>query len=130
MDSDLGPTLLRWTIGLMFLVLGIYKISNPSMVVGMVGGLPVFGAFLPAFWAWVLILAELVGGAALLAGWKTRMAVWPLAIILVVALLTVHLPAVDWANPMTVVPLFFHLIALAGLFAVYLLGNGLYAMED
>jgi len=80
-----GPFVLRLGIGGLFLAVGLMKLMDPSMPTGMLEKL---GFPLPMFWAWVLILSEVLGGAALLAGFKLKYATVPLAIILLVAAVT------------------------------------------
>lgn len=64
------------------------KLVAPDTVTGMLSGI---GFPVPAFWTWVLILAEGLGGLALIIGFKVKYATIPLAVILLVAILTVHL---------------------------------------
>jgi putative oxidoreductase len=46
----------------------------------------------PALMAWMTILVEVLGGCAILAGFCVLLASIPMAIILIVAMVTVHLP--------------------------------------
>ena len=80
--KNYGPFALRIGLGGLFVITGIMKLMDPSMITGMLEGLGFPG---PSLWAWLLILAELLGGAAVLTGFQVRWAVIPLAIILVVA---------------------------------------------
>lgn len=97
---------------------------NPSMISGMLGGL---GFPAPGFFAWVLLLAEIVCGALLIVGYKVNWAVYPPMVILVVALLLVHLRAEP--NPMKWINVLFHLIALSGLAYLGGAGAGDYSVE-
>ena len=83
-----APIALRIGLGLLFLYTGIMKLVAPDTVTGMLSGI---GFPVPAFWTWVLILAEGLGGLALIIGFKVKYATIPLAVILLVAILTVHL---------------------------------------
>ncbi len=120
--SEYGPSLLRLTIGMIFLFTGISKLMNPAGITGMLGNLGFPGA---AFWAWIVILSEMLGGLALLAGWKVKYAVWPLVVIMVVAVLMVSLQqdSINWVN------VFFHLITTSGLISLALTGPGKIAVE-
>lgn len=84
----------RILLGLVFLIPGLLKLflSKPSGVTGMLSGIALF-AWAPAFWAWVLILAEIVFGIAILAKWKMNYTVWPPIVIMLVAAFTI-----SWGN--------------------------------
>lgn len=82
----------RILLGLIFVVAGVMKITNSEGVVGMLTGNVLF-SWAPAFWAWVLILSEIVFGIAILAGWRLKYTVWPPVIIMIVAAFTVY-----WGN--------------------------------
>lgn len=120
--SKYGASLLRLTLGLLFVVAGIGKLLNPDGISGMLGGL---GFPAPTFFAWLLLLSEIVFGLAVLVGWKLNYAVWPLVVILVVALLTVHLKTLG--DPMGTINVLFHLVGLAGLLSLYFTGPGAWA---
>ncbi|MBT5215742.1 DoxX family protein [Candidatus Woesearchaeota archaeon] len=115
-------TFMRVMLGLLFLIPGISKLMNPDMIIGMLGGLGFPGA---AFFGWVLILSEIVFGIALIVGYKVKLAVIPLIIILAVAILTVHIK--DTANPMMMIDILFRLGAIAGLNLLRYTGNGSFA---
>ncbi len=85
-------TVNRILLGLVMLVHGLMKlfVMKPAAVVGMLSG---FGFPAPSFFAWVLILSEIVFGIAILLKWKLECTVWPPVVILVVASFTAH-----WAN--------------------------------
>jgi putative oxidoreductase len=51
-----------------------------------------WGFQFPSFWGWAIIVVELVGGLMILAGALIPLATVPLAIVLLVAIFTVHLP--------------------------------------
>lgn len=74
----------RILLGALELSAGLLKlfVLGPAAVVVMLSGL---GFPVPGFFAWVLILAEIGCGAAILAGWKLKYTTIPPAIILTVA---------------------------------------------
>lgn len=113
-----APTLLRVLVGVLFLVQGVRKLMNPG---GPAGMLENFGFPLPVVFAWILLLSEIIFGAAVLSGWKVKYTVWPLVIVMIVAILT---PAVEGF-----VPIMYHLIIVGALVSVYLTGPGKYAFE-
>lgn len=81
----------RIILGLLMLVPGLMKlfVMGPDAVVGMMSGIGLF-SWAPAFWAWVLILSEILFGIAILAKWKLKWTTIPPAIIMIVAGLTVY----------------------------------------
>ena len=117
-----GHTLLRVTIGLLFVVSGFNKLMNPDGVTGMLGGI---GFPTPIIFAWILILSELIFGALVLVGFRIKYTAWPLAIVLIVATATVVIPNPQqgWLSTNA----FFHYISTAGLISLALTGPGAYA---
>jgi len=117
----LGHSLLRLTMGILFLVQGIRKFQNPDGVVGMLTGI---GFPIPLVFTWILILSEIIFGALILIGYKVKYTAWPLVIILLVATLTVVLPSGGFNS----VNFYFHLISIAGLITIALTGPGKWAI--
>src|SRR3989344_2791379 len=109
--QDLAPLVLRVGLGVMFLYAGVMKLLDPSIISGMLGGI---GFPAPTFWAWVLIVFEVLGGLALVIGLQMKYTTIPLAIILLVATLTVHL-----ANPGVALQ---HVALLLGVVSLWLSG--------
>ena len=112
---------LRITLGLFFLVPGLSKLANPAGITGMLSGL---GFPLAGYFAWLLLLSEIIFGASLIVGHKVKFAVWPLFVILLVALLLVAIPAVELSNTQSLMTLLWHLVGLAGLMSIKELGPG------
>ena len=79
----------------------------------------------PAFFAWLLLLSELIFGISVLVGWKVKYTVWPLVIVMLVATWTVVIPNMEGSY----VSLMFHLITAAGLVSIYLTGPGAMAVD-
>lgn len=77
-----GPFATRVGIGGLFLATGIMKLLDPSMVEGMLDGM---GFPAAALLTWLLIFVEVLGGAAVLVGFKLKYVTVPLAIVLLVA---------------------------------------------
>lgn len=114
--QTISYAVLRVLLGLLFIVPGVGKLLNPSMPIGMLTSL---GFPVPVFFAWLLLLSELVFGLCVLLGWKVKYTVWPLVIVLAVALFTVTIPSAADGNWVSVI---FHLISLVSL--VYVSANG------
>lgn len=118
-----GPLLLRIALGLLFLIPGLMKLQSlvttgTHMLVGMIGLVLV----------WILALVEVIAGASLLVGWMTRIMVWPLVAVMLGAIFMAVIPG-RADNPMWIIDLLFHLVAIAGLVSLYLTGPGAYAQE-
>lgn len=80
--KDFAPFALRIGIGGLFIFAGLMKLMNPSGVVQM---LTKIGFPAPLAFAWLLIIVELLFGAAVLTGFQLKYTTVPLAIVLVVA---------------------------------------------
>lgn len=74
--------LLRVGLGGLFLAAGIMKLLDPAMFTGMLEGM---GFPMAAVFAWIVIVVEVLGGASVVAGFKLKWTVPPLAFILLVA---------------------------------------------
>lgn len=83
-NAKLGQLVLRITLGSIFLIHGIQKLSNMEGTIGFFGMLG-----FSAFWAWVVALVETIGGAAVILGIGTRVAASLLAIIMLVVIIHV-----------------------------------------
>jgi putative oxidoreductase len=85
-----APIPVRLIVGFGFLEHGFAKMSRgPDAFAAILHAL---GVPAPHFMAWVTILTELFGGLAILVGAFVPLASVPLAIVLLVAIFTVHLP--------------------------------------
>lgn len=92
--EPLGLLALRIGVGVVMALHGWTKYQAGSegwLSGGMLGNLDLFGIALPgAPWlAWIVLLVELVGGALIVLGLLTRISATAVAIVLLVALLTV-----------------------------------------
>ena len=98
----------RILLGLLMLVPGLIKlfVFKPSGVTGMLTG---FGFPLPMFFAWLLIISEIIFGIAILANWRVQYTALPPIIILVIAML-VTLPWGEFSKIQASTALF-HLVA-------------------
>jgi len=64
------------------LAAGIMKLLDPAMFTGMLESM---GFPMAAVFAWIVIVVEVLGGAAVVAGFKLKWSVPPLAFVLLVA---------------------------------------------
>ncbi len=81
---------LRLIVGYGFMEHGFAKLARgPESFVGILSAL---GVFEPQLSAWATILVEIFGGLAVLAGLFIPLASVPMIVVLLVAIVTVHLP--------------------------------------
>lgn len=125
--SEYAPAILRLALGLLFIVPGLSKLANPGMIIGMLGGMGFPAATLLG---WIVILVEILGGVAVLVGWKLKQVVWPLVVILAVALFAVHVPSILAKAPMAMPMALFHLLGIGALVSLYFSGAGKYAIKQ
>lgn len=80
----------RVFLGLLFLVAGLGKLGNVDGFAGYMaaGGIPVF-------LAWPAVLFEILAGAAIIAGFQTRLAALALAVFCVVTAVLYHFVPAD-----------------------------------
>ena len=92
MYGKYAGTVNRVLLGLLMLIPGLVKlfVFKPSGVAGMLEG---FGFPVASFFAWVLILSEIVFGIAILVRWKLDYSVWPPIVIMLVAAFTANWPS-------------------------------------
>ncbi len=119
-----GVTILRVVVGVVFLVHGAQKLFAIGMP-GVAGFLGSLGVPVPMLSAVVVSWVEFLGGLALLLGLLTRWAAIPLAIDMVVALLTVHL----WGGFFVPKGVEFALTLLAACLALAGLGSGALSID-
>ncbi len=84
--STYAPLLLRIALGVVFIVHGFGKLTDIQSTIGFFGkiGIPLSG-----FFAWVVALVEFLGGLLVLTGLYTRIAAGLIAVVMVVAMITV-----------------------------------------
>lgn len=88
--ASAAPLLLRLMIGYGFMVHGLAKLSRgPEVFAGILHSI---GVPAPHWMAWVTMLTEMVGGIAIILGAFVTVVSIPLAVLLLVAVVTVHLP--------------------------------------
>ena len=81
---------LRLIVGFGFMQHGYAKLARgPEDFIGV---LQAMGMVVPTLAGWATIIVEIVGGAAILAGAFVPLATIPMSFVLLVAIVTVHLP--------------------------------------
>ncbi len=110
-----GTLLGRVLLGLLFLLAGYNKLTGD--VAGFAGGLEGMGLPLPMLLAWVVIAIEVLGGAALILGYRVGLAAAALAVFTFLTVVIVH-------NSMEDPMLFKNLAVLGGLLYVVAYGAG------
>jgi putative oxidoreductase len=88
--APLAPLALRLIVGYGFMVHGYAKLSRGPETFAVV--LHTLGVPMPSLLAWVTTLVELIGGFAVLIGAFIPIVSLPMAVVLLTALFTVHLP--------------------------------------
>ena len=86
--KSIGLLALRIALGVIFIRHGYMKLADITSTAGFFG---MVGFPMPVFFAYFVGLAELISGIAVLLGIYTRLAAKVIAIIMIVAILTVHL---------------------------------------
>lgn len=118
--SSLAPVILRVIVGVVFVAHGVDKFADgPPEFAEMLAGL---GVPVSLVVAWLVAIAELVGGILLIVGLLTRLATMPLMAIMVGAIALVKVEMGLIAEEGAGAEL--DLALLAGLLAVLLLGPG------
>jgi putative oxidoreductase len=121
--AEFAPLVLRLGVGLVFVVHGWQKLTGgPSAFGGMLSGL---GVGAPEVFAWLVTIAELVGGLLLLVGLLTRLATLPLIATMIGAIVLVKVDLGIIAPEGAMIPgAELDIALLAGLTALLLLGPG------
>jgi putative oxidoreductase len=86
-NKNTGLLIMRLGLGTIFLVHGILKLTNMDGTIGFFGQIGLSPAF-----AWIVAIIETVGGAFMILGLFTSVVGVLLALIMLVAFLTVKLP--------------------------------------
>lgn len=123
--SKYAPTVLRLVLALLFIIPGLSKLTNPSMVTQMLSSL---GFVAPVFFTWLLIFSEIIFGLALILGYKLKYTVWPLVIILFIGIIKVYIPTIV-TNPTGIGDILFHVLGIAALISLALTGPGAWAIK-
>lgn len=88
--KNIGFFLLRLSVSIIFIVAGWGKLTNIAPIVDLIGSIGLPG---PTFWAYLVAIVEFLGGLAVILGVYLRCFAKLLAVIMLVALLTVKINA-------------------------------------
>jgi len=117
------PPLARLLMSSLFVWDGIVQLRNP-------GGTAQYFASVhvpaPDIAVWISILVHLLGGLALLAGFYSRWAAAPLALVCLGTALGVHLPAGD---PNNMIHFYKNLVMTGGFLYVIAFGPGVFSLD-
>lgn len=122
--AQYAPTVIRIMTGIIFLVHGIQKLQGG--VAGVAGFLQSLGFPIASVFAMILIATEILGGLSFVLGYKTHWSAKFLAVVAVVAFLTVHISKGFFMQNGGYE---FILLILAGVVSVYLSGPGKLALD-
>ncbi len=121
---EFAPVPLRIGLAAMFLTAGIMKAMNLEMTSQFMGGL---GFPAPMAVATVVMVAEILGGAALLLGFLTRAAAAVLTIVLVVATVSAYVVKYD---PSKLGDIMKHLAWIGATLALMFSGPGKLSLDE
>lgn len=130
---EVGLLILRLSMGIIFFLHGWMKLAGgqESFVREM---LAMVGWTIPNALLWLLALAELLGGLALILGLYSRWAAVVLAVEMIVVVALFHVRQGFFIVAIPNVPLAFgfefHLALVGGLACIALAGSGRWALED
>jgi putative oxidoreductase len=100
---------------------------------GLEGALGTYaGLGVPAFVGWLVILTEFVGGLALIAGFLGRVMAFAVAVILIVAVATLHWSVgffMNWNGQLRGEGFEFHILAVTLALIVMILGSGALSVD-
>jgi putative oxidoreductase len=132
-DSNITLTILRIVVGAIFFAHGAQKMFGWWGGSGFSGTMNYFeSSGIPALFAFLAIVAEFFGGIGLLLGFLTRIAAFGIAIVMLVAIATVHWPNgffMNWAGNQKGEGFEYHLLVLAITVSLMIAGAGAYSID-
>lgn len=133
-DDDSAGLVLRVLLGIVFFPHGAQKLLGWFGGHGFSGTMGFFteNMGIPAVFAFLAIMAESLGSVALLTGFMTRIAALGIGTVMVVAVLTVHLPYgffMNWFGNQKGEGFEFHLLAIAIAIALIIKGGGKWSID-
>lgn len=121
--EDRAKIMLRVVLGILILLHGIFKITNPAAMDFVAAAFENF--HLPGFLAYLVYIGEILAPIMLIIGYQTKLAALLVAITMLVAIVLVHLPQVFTLSPMSGgAAIELQLMYLVAALAVFGLGAG------
>jgi putative oxidoreductase len=112
----------RLLLALIFVMSGFGKISGYEATQGYMAAMGVPGNLLP-----LVIITEVVGGLAIILGWKTRIAAFALAGFSILSALLFH---TNFADQIQMIMFMKNLAIAGGFLVLFSHGPGAYAMDN
>jgi len=125
-NSEYSPLILRIAVSLLFIFVGLPKLLNANGTI--IADLQQLGFPASIFFGWLVLIVGAICTVALFFGWKVKYVVWPLIVILFVALVLIYIPGYAF-TPESGMGLFFHVLAITTLISIYLTGPGFWAVD-
>ena len=132
--DDIGMTVLRLVLGVVFLAHGSQKMFGWFGGYGFKGTMGFFTqvAHIPTVFAFLAIVAEFFGGLGLICGLLTRIAAFGITVNMLVAIFMVHLPNgffMNWTGQQKGEGFEYHLLVLALTVALMIRGAGAFSID-
>jgi len=128
-DTDLGIFILRISMGLLFIIPGLFKIFQPADFIGFLEMLPAFLAPYTQFLFYAATMFELIAGGFLVLGYKVRLIALPAAALLLVALVTVVIPDAA-VSKIGLINILFHISGIGIFISFLFLPKGKWSIEN
>jgi putative oxidoreductase len=133
-DNDIAPLVLRVMLGIVFYFHGMQKLTTMYGGYGFTGTMGFFTGKLgiPAFFAFLAILAEGIGWAGLMSGLLTRVAAFGITVNMIVAVYLLHWQNgifANWFGNQKGEGFEFHLLAIAIGIALMIKGGGALSVD-
>ena len=133
-NDEVAVTLIRLIMGIVFFAHGAQKMLGWFGGSGFSGTMSYFQnqLHIPALFAFLAIAAEFFGGIGLILGFLSRIAALGIAVNMLVAVATVHLPNgffMNWNGHQKGEGYEYHLFALAMAAAIMILGSGALSLD-
>ena len=133
-DNTLSTLLLRVTLGAVFFPHGAQKVLGWFGGYGFTGTMGFFTGqmHVPAFFAFLAIMAEFAGAIALILGLFTRVAAFGIAANMVVAIAMVHVGNgffMNWTGKQPGEGIEYHLLVIGLALALIIRGGGMLSMD-
>ena len=133
-DKDVVSLILRVVLGIVFYYHGMQKLTTMYGGHGFTGTMGFFTGTLgiPAFFAFLAIMAEGLGWAGLISGFLTRVAAFGITVNMIVAVYMLHWQNgifMNWFGNQKGEGFEYHLLAVALALVVVIRGSGAYSLD-